>query len=531
VAGVPTQVSPPVDWSYDPIGSSVYRRALPDLLWLDPLFYAFANGHDVGALNQAKAILLDFASTHRHVDHHDKDAWERKRAGDRLIRIVYTLRASTCAGTLGRYQAKQLLTSARLHARFLAATPNSPLRSNHDLFQALGLMAIGRYLPFLGSARTWYRDGDRRFRSGIAALVDERTGVHLEHTASYQAVSIERVESYLGLATNPPKKMARLLVKMKAVASWFTMPDGTFAPLGDTPFTYPAPGYALAGSPQDRGLSPTRVSGFEMVKEPGSYLATTAGYHRPSHKQADELSFDLYEAGHRVVMDSGRDDPGRGPPGAKQYTLSSRAHSTLTVDGKSFPLDGDFYGSALDAKGEGHGWFAIEGHNPLLAPQHVKHHRLFLYKPGVALVIVDDLQSKQPHGYQRYVQIAPDLKASLNANGLVSLSSKDGFAGTVWSAGATRGVSVRLLRGRAHPLRGWYAPPGISRLRPRYAVELRSHSRSAKLVTTVGIGPRPVRARPVPGGAIVKVPGQAGLRIHVARHGDRLHVAAGPAAD
>ncbi len=529
VAGVPTHLQPPVDWERDPIGSRVYRGALVDLTWMDPLFYAYASTADTAAVEQAKELLLDFAENHPVPDRKAAAAvWERKRTGDRLLRLVYILRAAACSHQLTKAEAKTLLAAARRHANFLRRRPNSKLRSNHDLVQDLALMGVGRYLPFLNSASSWYANGDRRFRSGIAKLVDLRTAIHLEHTASYQGVSIVRVESYLDLAVSPPADLANLVQRMEEVASWFTMPDGTFAPLGDTPFAFPAPAYALADSDEDRGLSPTRVSGYEMVKEPRSYLVTTAGYHRPSHKQADELSFDLYEDSRRVIVDSGRENPGRGPRGAKRYSLASQAHSTLTVDSRSFPLDGDFYGSALDAKGEGDGWFAIEGHNPLLAPQHVRHHRLFLYRPGVALVIVDMLKSRGPHAYQRYIQVDPALKAKKRPSGVVRLRGSRDFAASVWAPGVGRGVTERLLRGQSHPLRGWYSPPGISRLRPRDAIELGSHGRSRRLLSTIAMGREPVTGRPTADGAVVRLPASSSVRLRVRRRGTHLGVSSTP---
>jgi hypothetical protein len=527
VAGVPTHLEPPIDWGADPIGSSVYRRALTELIWLDPLIYAYAANHDLAAFLDAKAIVLDFVARHPRVDRSSADVWERKRAGDRLIRIVYLLRVGACEHMLSGHQSKLLLKAARQHARFLFAEPNTPLRTNHDLVQDLGLMAVGRYLPFLETAQQWYENGNRRFKSGIAQLVDPVTGVHLEHTASYQMLSVDRVQSYLDLAIDPAPGMQTLLGLMREVASWFVMPDGTLAPFGDTPFGLPAPPYALDDSDQDVGLSPTRRSGFAMVKQPGSYLGVTAGYHRPSHKQADELSFELFEDGHRVIVDSGRENPGRGPVGAKQFSLSSQAHSTLSVGARSFPLDGDFYGSALDAQGSGDGWFAIQGHNPLLAPQHVHHRRLFLYKPGVGLVIVERLQGSATHAYSRFFQIAPELHARRSGD-LTRLLGAGGFKATIWHGVAPGATSSKLFYGQENPLRGWYAPPGISRLQPRYTLRLRTPTSSATFVETIGIGAAPLKARPSAHGADVKLPGGTEVALRTVRSGSHLSVTATP---
>src|SRR6185436_13163932 len=51
-----------------------------------------------------------------------------------------------------------------------------------------------------------------------------------------------------------------------------------------------------------------------------------------------------------------------------------------------------------------------EGRNPLLRGQGVAHTRLFLYRPGVALVIVDRLRSDAVHTYIRYLHLHPDVE-------------------------------------------------------------------------------------------------------------------------
>jgi hypothetical protein len=493
-----------------------------------PLDYAYLHDGSRRAVREAVRILLDFTRQHPRVKPADRTVWERKRAAERLMQLVFVVRAAGCEGLLRAPQRSRLLEAVRQHARFLYATPNTPLRSNHDLVQDLGLLSVHDYLPSLPGAARWYRAGDRRFVSGIRELVDPRTGVHLEHTASYQFLTVDRVAEYMRLARPPAAGMRTLLAKMRRVASWFVMPDDSTVPFGDTPFGDPAPRYAVRGARRDRGLAPTLGSGYAIVRRGGSYLAMTAGYHRSAHKQADELSFDLFERGHRVIVDTGRVNAGRGPRGAKRFSLSAQAHSTLVVDGRSFPLNGDYYGSALDAQGSGGGWYAVEGHNPLLTPQHVRQRRLFLYRPGVALVVIDRLRSRLPHTYERFLQVAPELRAAVAGD--QGTLSRGRFRATVWGSGGAAPVSMNALRGELHPLRGWYSPPGISRLRPRDTLRLRSRGRSATLALTIALGARPALATPAANGAgIVLGPGDA-QTVTVRREGHRLRVAAKPGA-
>ena len=154
---------------------------------------------------------------------------------------------------------------------------------------------------------------------------------------------------------------------------------------------------------------------FRLRPQPGEdggvgYLAVTDGFHNTTHKHADELSFELFDHGVPIVNDTGlyHKDPGE----IRDFVVSNRAHSGLAVDGLDLPIaDGSLaYGSGLTAAGEGDGWYAIEGRNPLFEQQGVAHSRLFLYRPGVALVIVDDLGSDLAHTYTRYLQLHPDVE-------------------------------------------------------------------------------------------------------------------------
>ena len=524
ISGIRTHLHPPIDWSTDPVRSYVYQRKLASLTWLDPLFYAYSHSGDKVALADAEAILVDFANQHGAADPSNGTVWGKKRVGDRLNRLVYAARAGNCTGTLQGFPASQVLGAAQLHAHFLRRIPNSRHRNNLDLVQGLALMTYGRYLPSQADARAIYREGARRFRSGVARLVDHRTGVHLEQTASYQFVSIDRVRSFLRLARGGTRGLRELLRLMRTAASWFVMPDGDIVPFGDTPSDSRAPEFARHLADRHRGMSKTLRSGFEMVRSGSSYLATTAGYFRPIHKQADELSFDLFERGHPVIVESGRVNPGRGPRGAKPYSRSAQAHSTLTVDGRSFRLGRDFYGSALDARGSKAGWYAIAGHNPLLRGQHVSHRRLYLYRPGVGLVIADRLHSAHVHAYQRWLQVAPGVRAKPDGQ-LERLLGSRGFRATVWThaEGGSR-LTSRILRGQRHPLRGWWAPPGISRLRPRNAIDTSTRGRSLELITTIALGRRPITARARHGCYRIGVPGTGTTTIRVRRSGTLLHL-------
>jgi hypothetical protein len=251
-----------------------------------------------------------------------------------------------------------------------------------------------------------------------------------------------------------------------------------------------------------------------------------AGYHRRSHKQADELTFDLFEKGRRVIVEPGRhgDDPR--PADSMRFPYESRSHSTLTVDDKSFDLTGVPYGSGLEAQGADAGWYAILGANELITSQGVDHERLFLYRPGDVLVIVDNLVSKRVHDYSRWLQIGPSLHASPRAKSQVGLRGSDGFRATIWDSGGPGDRPFVLHRGESDPYRGWYVAdlPG-GPLRKRWAVELRSRARSATYLTTLALGRNAVEADETsPGVFRVQRAGGESIQIAVERQHEELNV-------
>lgn len=530
-------LEPPINWEQDPFNSDPWQGKLQMLTWLDPLLYAHSELGDRDALRDALKIVLDWVDDHPRPTR-DRHAWERKRASDRTSMMVYVIRASACEDLLRERQAKRLLNSAGKHGEFLYKA-DSPRFSNHGLVRDLGLLAVAEGLPFLPRADEWRQRALDRFQYALFRVVNRRTGVHLQHTPGYQPNTVSHVSEFLSYFRDPPSRLSRLLARMRNVMGWFVAPDDLFVPIADTHYFDRPPGYALESAPGKQGLSPFSSDGYAIVKDRGSYFATAAGYHRDSHKHADELTFNLYEGGRRVIVDGGRrnlnqkrDDPGAVANAA--FTKSSFAHSTLTVDDESFKLDDRYYGSAIDATGQGSGWYAAEGNNPLVARhQGVRHSRLFLYRPGQALVVVDDVRSDRRHLYGRYVQIAPGIDA--DRQGATTALSDGGFQGTIWNEPTGNDASTKLYYGDDNPFRGWYVPGGYDPFKPRNALLLRSRARSIDHLMTVAPSAQPVTAELKRRSSdvtrvIVDQPGRGLVEVRVLRDHGKLTVTEGPAS-
>jgi len=424
------------------------------LSWLDVLFQAYQREGDRDALREARRLVLDWIrSNPRRGQNLPRKAWGDKISGDRAPYIAYLARAASCEGLLSDKQARELLTSLRTHARFLTAAQNySP--DNHGLFMDLSLVLLERQLGFMRDSQKWGRLGAKRFERNLRRSLIAEEGFWLEHSSQYQLVIIKLVEDFLA-ATERVGGVPALRERLNEIAAWLVMPDDRVVLLGDTN-RLSVPFHVRDRATELDGMLWLPESGLAVAKDldAGAYLSTAATFFSSVHKQSDELTFDLYDRGVRIVSDTGHfsNDPGRW----RKFGRSAQAHSVLTVDGMKFPRRTErAYGSGLRAAGEGGGWFAVQGANPLLRAQGVRHRRVLLYRPGYALVVVDRVRSRKRHTYRRFFQLGAELAATAEGAG-VTLSAP-GFAGTLRSAASVT-ESLGLTQGQLDPISGFIFP-------------------------------------------------------------------------
>ena len=530
---------PPISWGENKLGSKSYKAKLHAMGWLDVLFFIY-NASDRysprqkrDALALARDLVLDFIESNPlGGDRVANKAWLNKVTGDRVGYFSYLTRAAECERLLNREQRGELVGSLGVHGRHLErSSVYSP--SNHGLSVDLGLGLLARYAPFLPGAARWDALSQKRFRLTLLRRLQTAEGVWEEHSPEYQLL-VTKVLDVFVRATNPEDNLLhRLLARMRFAATAFVMPDGTLPQFGDTPRSPVkktlqadaeasgldallrfigsgrAEGTSLADSlptalaaliGRNRGLVAFPRSGYAIVKQPStqSFLAVASAFHNLSHKHADELSFELFDRGYRIVSDSGfyNKDQNR----FWKHQRSAQAHSTLTVDRRNFRLRRNrAYGSGIQATGQGvTGWYGIQAQNPLVRRQGVTHERLFLYKPSQALIVVDRVQSPKKHLYERRFQLGPEL--GIRKSGPSVLLGARGFEGELYNAIGTSASDRRMVKGDNETLEG-FTFPGFRQKDRRWTVNYRTRERDAVHVTTFSLDPaNPVRAELPPGG-------------------------------
>jgi hypothetical protein len=527
VFGYETKLEPPIDWGMDPHHSLRFQAYLSNLRFLDVLFYGYRTTGQTAYLRRALAIALDWIESNpRRVPEGGPGTWSGKVAGDRAPYLGYLDRAAACEDLLDRTSRAKLATSLKEHVRLLT-DPALAAETNHGLYALLGLAALARQLPSLGRSHHLRALAADRFRG----ILEDRLagGVWVEHSSSYQFLAVRVVEKFLRVLRGEHPDLRRDLRRMRGAAAWLTMPDGRETQFGDSELLAAPPGIDRRAR-RDHGVRLFRKAGLAVVRANGGYLAVTAWFHNTTHKHADELGFELYDGGRRVVTDTGlyESDPGRN----REFETSARAHSVLTVDGRDFPI-GDprmAYGSGLVAAGGGDGWYAIEGRNPLLAAAGVRHRRLFLYRPGVALFVVDTLRSDHRHTYDRYLQLAPELRLRRRPGGFATVAS--GFSGAIYDSRTATPAEQRLVRGSHRPLAG-LTSPSYRTWRPRSTLRLRARERDATHAISIDVGSSRLRIAAARTGGRGYVLGLAGSshrsELRVTRRGRSLVVRRAPA--
>jgi len=527
----PTLLRVPIDWTIDPLGSHRYRQNLQKLRFTGPLVTSYATTGNTDDLQRALAVGLDWV---RHNPRGESEtlpeAWSDKVVGDRVPYLGYLVRAGACEGLLSPSDRRLLLRSIDEHGTALASKEFF-VPDNHGLFVQIGLLRLVDMFPFIDQADRWRALARKRFEATLRGRLSE--GVWLEHSSAYQLLAIRAVEDFLG-AYGTDDELSGLLEEMRASAGWFVKPNGELTQFGDSDLG-PVPAWAL--EEEQDGLKAFFGAGFAFVRAAGEtgdtgYLAVTDGFHNVTHKHADELSFELFDHGTTVVDDTGLYDKDPGP--IRDFVVSDRAHSVLTVDGQDFPIDDpEFaYGSGLLAAGEGDGWYGIEGENPLLEPQGVRHRRLFLYRPGTALIIVDEVRSDALHTYTRYLQFHPHVD--------VRAGGPQGSLDLVAAALSCRAHDLRIatptlrskVRGQEEPLQGWTSPR-FRAFRPRWTVAYSDQATTETHAISLSLDETDLHAsgvRTSGARAVVELidASGAGSAIEVVRQGRTLSIRSGP---
>jgi uncharacterized heparinase superfamily protein len=274
------------------------------------------------------------------------EAWEPYPVSLRAVSWILALVLAGDAMTPSVVRAMQGSVARQL--AFLARRLEWHILANH-LQKNLHALAVGA-LVFRGPEADRWRDAARALWGELDEQVLEDGG-HYERSPMYHAIALGdflELAALLGAAgeTVPPAAEARVRAMVRAHAR-LSRPDGSLHLFNDA-----ADGIA----PTRARLSAlaARLLGEEMEDPEGAWALPATGYfgyanaatgermivdcgppgpaYQPGHAHCDLLSFELSLGGVPVVVDSGVSGYDGDP--LREYARSTRAHNTVSVDGR-----------------------------------------------------------------------------------------------------------------------------------------------------------------------------------------------------
>ena len=407
------------------------------------------------------------------------DGWDSYPTSVRIVQWLKVLAMDEGAGRLLPEALRHdMLQSLRRQAIHLDRNLEWDLSANHLLKNFCALVWAGLLLETPG-APSGVEDSRRRLAREVQRQV-LADGMHEERSPAYHQLVLHdllEVRSVREALGDPGAgEMDGVLVSMLQAMERMTHPDGSFFLFGDSANRSAPPRervWCLAenlGSPgagvQD-GVWSLPDAGFHGFTDQDHRLVVDCGsmgpQHQPAHGHCDALSFELDIRGVPVVVDSGVHGYAGDP--FREYSRSTRAHSTVMIEGKEQSEVWGLFRVARMADvrrvegptgGEvgaaGAPLFRFRGSCVPFHARKVQHLREFRLESGT-LHILDEVRGGGGRRVETFLHLHPRWAVEIHGD---QLRAWDGERELHID---TMGLDeVELLQGRMDPVQGWYLP-------------------------------------------------------------------------
>jgi hypothetical protein len=506
--GEPHTLPESIDWDFNP-GTAHWGHDLNRFSYLDPLVRAFFKTGDDRYSRKAVGLILDwiakcdfarafagggyaFGSYLNNAIH--AQAWSR---------VVAQLAA---AGQVRPIELLRILKSLQEHLAYLEIVTNGH-HGNWPTIGCMGMLATLEALPVL-------KDTDRfadYCRTSLAAQVAEQVlpdGVQDELTPHYHQVVINNLctslRSLRALGRELDLRTLETLRAMVRYSQQTTVPDGSkqvafndsdpsaaprlkeqLGPLGLSGFLRPASELGPEVYPY-AGVAFLR----QRADEGDLYMAFDAGPFGRAHQHEDKLGFWLFAYGRNFLVDPGRHLYDNSPASFREHMKSTRAHSTILVDGlgqnsvgcrdtwiAQAPLDLGWRVGPEEIRARGQ--YEL-GYGPDNAVK-VVHTREMVFVRNSFWVMFDELTGDGLHEIESRFQFAP------GPVGLEGMKARTLFPDAnllVWPAGMPATAKARIEEGAQNPRGGWYSD-GYNKIEPAPALALTVTARLPVRIATL----------------------------------------------
>ena len=497
----PFAIIPPINWGADPYKDRNWRFQLNALYPIQNAIQVYESSGSLEYLEFSERIFLDWIDFNISSDKENNMKWYDMATGIRATVLAYIIDQELRRKHLSSEDIVTFLLAAEEHAKELE-DPAKLSIGNHAYFQLAGLMALCKALPTLRKCDERKKYATDTFVNVLATQFNNE-GIHLEHSPSYHAYAVDVLAKFMALEWfDFGPSIQENFEEAKENIYWMVRPDGEFTRVGDSAGTLLArlakyhETAVYAQTNGKKGKRPEETykvfpkGGYAVVRHPAAsgnpsndgYVFLTVAHHSPVHKHRDSLSFEWHDLGLPILVDGGKYAYEKNEH--RNFFLSTRSHNTLEVDeqdldtGKPGCCDVD-----VDVLSDDDAVYVIQAQKRH-AKLGVMHRRHVVYEPGHWLLVVDELDSEEPHEYKQWFHLHPSWRRRGKEN--------------VWVAGKSvlraypLGVKkISVVRGQKEPrLQGWFSEK-YAQYEENDALLHRETGKRARIATLFVLGDRP----------------------------------------
>jgi hypothetical protein len=468
-------------WRENPFRDVNWVFRYQSLRFVLPLIRKWHRTGDGWYLRRAVFLVRDWIDDNPRSRPASKAAWSDHATAWRALVLACVVQAVP-----GAIWARQALA---VHGRLLTSSAFYRWDGNHALGQDRGLIAAGCTL----GRRAWVRLATWRLSRLVVRSVDPQ-GVTNEQAVYYQYynyLGYKSAADQLRRCGAPvPATLARIQ-KMPEFLAHATLPDGTYAMLGDTVRTRAG---AIAGTPAQfaataGGAGPRPRERFASYRAAGFAFGRTGwGERRPFrdeamyslrfgpgrryHGHAEHGSLTLYAYGQQLIEDSGTFtlNPGRW----RAHGVGRAAHNVVTVDGVAYrdqataPLGRVRSGDTRDDLSildRGHAGVAMR-------------RRVLFSRTGGYLVVEDRLSSRTSRTYRQLWHLDAASRPVVDGRTVRTTRTR----GNLRIIQLAVGPRMRVIQGRTSPIQGWVSST-LSQRRAAPVIEGVARGKTVRFLT------------------------------------------------
>ena len=511
-----------IDWNINFSESSgtfqLYLQCLNPITYLVKAYEISGGGYEnFTYLEQAEKFLLSWYKYEQNEEltKYNSKVWYDHGTALRAENIIYFALVANEAGYLKEDTKELIINLLNIHGEFLADESNYTKNHNHGIFQDRALLYTA-YILKNNKSEEWIEIAENRLKEQVDfAFTDEM--VHVENSPAYHIAVLPMFKTISDFLIQFDDKFGFELYnevkKSIEFLTYMTKPNGALAAIGDSSDetadgkeiiyseeraqNFDDAKYLYASTQGEEGEKPEKTSVF--YPKSGYYISHNnwdnenysnstwmmfkSGYQSQTHKHSDDNSFMLYSKGKDIFVDPGWYNYNFGNR-YRDYLVSSRAHNTVIVDGKTYsPTVENSYKVGIVDYGQEQSYDYVVGFNDMY--EGVQMDRYF-YNLGDAILIYDNIKSDNEHTYSQLFHASEDMSILEQSDNEI-LFKLNGTNYNVRVKQLLNNTSINVIKGDFDKEEYGYISKKINDLRSIYTVKFDVMGTNVDLVTLITI--------------------------------------------